>query len=281
MKYANCHLHSTFSDAQFTPEQLVLIGKSLGYRALALTDHETDGGVKRFLAAARSEGILSVAGVEFYGDEDGTNLHLVALDYDMDDPGFRAFVKERCELELETTHKRVERGIKMGFIYGITWNDVLDHAEEGTWICIDTVINTMKAKKAVDSNYDWVYFRREGFKGPVAMSLAAPPPSAEQVIRTIRKAGGVAALAHPYQQTQYVEKLVSYGLNGIEVSHPDLYENTAYLALQAADTYNLYHCGGTDHTGPMSGCGGKLAIPVFNGITEEEYTCLTERRLGR
>ena len=281
MKYANCHLHSTFSDAQFTPEQLVLIGKSLGYRALALTDHETDGGVKRFMEAARGEGILSVAGVEFYGDEDGKNFHIVALDYDLDDPGFRAFVRERCDLEMETTRKRVERGMEMGFIYGITWNDVLDHAEEGTWICIDTVINTMKAKKAVDSKYDWVYFRKEGFKGPEARALAAPIPSAERVIQVIRKAGGVAALAHPYKQTQYVEKLVGYGLNGIEVSHPDLYENTAYLALQAADTFKLDHCGGTDHTGPMSGCGGKLAIPVFNGITEEEYTCLTERRLGR
>ena len=280
MKYANCHLHSTFSDAQFTPEQLVLIGKALGYRALALTDHETDGGVKRFMEAAKAEGMLSLSGVEFYGEEDGKNLHLVALDYDMDDPGFRAFVKERCDLEMETTRKRVERGLEMGFIYGITWNDVLDHAEEGTWICIDTVINTMKAKKAVDSSYDWVYFRKEGFKGPVAQTFAPPIPSAERVIRTVRNAGGVVALAHPYKQTQYVEKLVSYGLNGIEVSHPDLYENTAYLALQAADTFNLYHCGGTDHTGPMSGCGGKYAIPVFNGITEEEYTTLRERRLG-
>ena len=44
MKYANLHLHSTYSDAAFTPEQLVLIGKALGYKALCLTDHETDGG---------------------------------------------------------------------------------------------------------------------------------------------------------------------------------------------------------------------------------------------
>ena len=280
MKYANCHLHSTFSDAQFTPEQLVLIGKSLGYRALALTDHETDGGVKRFMTAATSEGILTMSGIEFYGDQDGENLHIVALDYDMDDPGLRTFVKERCDLEMERTRKCVERGLAMGFIYGITWNDVLDHAEEGTWICIDTVINTMKAKKAVDDKYDWVYFRKEGFKGPEARAFSAPIPTAEEVIRIIRKAGGVAGLAHPYKQTRFVEKLVGYGLNGIEVSHPDLYENTAYLALQAADAFNLYHCGGTDHTGPMSGCGGKLAIPVFNGITEEEYTTLRERRLG-
>lgn len=43
MKFANLHLHSTYSDSQLTPMQLVLIGKSLGYHALALTDHETDG----------------------------------------------------------------------------------------------------------------------------------------------------------------------------------------------------------------------------------------------
>lgn len=88
------------------------------------------------------------------------------------------------------------------------------------------------------------------------------------------------ALAHPYKQTRYVEKLVGYGLNGIEISHPELYENTSYLALQAADAFGLYHCGGTDHLGPMSGGGGNLAIPTFNGITEEEFTAIKERRLG-
>ena len=55
MKYANFHMHSVYSDAAFTPEQLVRLGKSLGYRALALTDHETDGGVKAFMACANSD----------------------------------------------------------------------------------------------------------------------------------------------------------------------------------------------------------------------------------
>ena len=30
MKYANLHLHSIYSDAWFTPYQLVVIGKALG-----------------------------------------------------------------------------------------------------------------------------------------------------------------------------------------------------------------------------------------------------------
>ena len=57
MKYANFHMHSTYSDAAFTPEQLVLIGKALGYKALALTDHETDGGWTEFRYAAQKQGI--------------------------------------------------------------------------------------------------------------------------------------------------------------------------------------------------------------------------------
>ena len=55
--------------------------------------------------------------------------------------------------------------------------------------------------------------------------------------------------------------------------------NALRLADEAAATYRLYRCGGTDHTGPMSGCGGRHAIPVFNGVTEEEYFTIKERRL--
>lgn len=281
MKYANLHLHSTHSDCQLTPEQLILIGKSLGYRALALTDHETDSGVKDFLLLAKKEGIQAISGCEFYGKYDRYNLHLTALDYDMEDPCIRRFIKERVELETECTRKRVELGIQKGFIENLKWDDVIELNPDGAWICIDSVINTMRIKKLVPADYNWTAFRNNVFKSPEALSFAQPSPSAEEVIKIVRKAGGVVALAHPIGQTHLVDKLVDMGLNGIEVSHPDLPGHDPYLAAEAADTFHLYRCGGTDHTGPMSGCGGNLAIPVFHGITEEEFTTLRERRLGR
>lgn len=280
MKYANCHLHSTFSDAGFTPEQLVLIGKSLGYNAIALTDHETDGGCKRLMAAAKGAGMFSMTGIEFYGMEDGIELHLVGLDFDQNDPGIRALIKQRCDVARNRAKARLEEGLALGMYSGITFQDVEDRYEEGTWLCIDSIANTMKAMKCVPDNFDWANFRYKLFKSPEAKAKEEPKADAERVIRTVRKAGGVIALAHPYKQTHLVEKLVGYGLNGIEISHPELYENTAYLALQAADTFNLYHCGGTDHFGPMSCCGGIHAVPAFHGITEEEFFTIKERRLG-
>ena len=280
MKFANLHLHSTHSDALFTPEQLILLGKALGYKALALTDHETDSGVKDFMSIAKTEGIQTLSGVEFYGLEDGVNLHLTALDYDMEDPGIRDFIHQRCLLQAEFTRKCVERGIRLGYIQEFSWEDVLAFNPDGAWLCIDSVMNAMRLKKIVPADYDWADFRKNVFKGPEVKSFKQKKPTAEEVIRTVRKAGGIIALAHPNNKTQYVEKLVSYGLNGIEVCHPDLGPGQPELALEAAETFGLYRCGGTDHTGPMSGCGGKNAIPAYHGISEEDFCILKERRLG-
>ena len=282
MKHANLHLHSTFSDAELTPRQLVRIGKSLGYRALALTDHETDGGCKEFIYHARKEGLNAISGIEFYGYQEGTKLHLTALDFDMDDPGLRAFVKLRCDLRNECTRKCIERGIELGYVQGFTWDDILEYAPEGYWICINTVMEVMKFKKLVPYDYDWTDFRMKIFNAPEAKAFRPAPPTAEEVIKIVRQAGGVIALAHPNEiWLSYLDKLVDYGLNGIEISHPNIQPHIPYLASEAADKYNLYRCGGTDHDGAMSGNGGNRAQPVLSGITEEEYTTLIERRLGR
>ncbi len=280
MKYANLHLHSTNSDGGFTAYQLTLIGKSLGYGALALTDHETDGGVKEFANACDDLGMEHLYGVEFYGAHDGHCPHLVALDYDYDDPTFRAFIRERCDLQAECTRKRVERGIRLGFIRDFTWNDVLDYACDGSWICIDHVVNAMKHKRGMSPTDGGDELRKNVFKGAEALSFEAPHPTAEQVIRVIRKAGGIAVLAHPVNKTQYVQELVDYGLNGIEVCHPDMDEKTTLLAKEAAKAFRLYRSGGTDHTGAMSCCGGKHAIPALQGIDEEDFYIIKERKLG-
>lgn len=277
MKFANLHLHSNHSDAQYTTSQLVLLGKSLGYHALAVTDHETDSGVKDMMAYAKKEGGVDViSGVEFYGKHDGKSLHLTALDYDMDDPKIRAFIKRLVDERVECTKKCFDLGVSLGVIEGITWDDVVRFNPDGAWLCIDSVMNAYRTLKiAIPDN-----LRSDCFNSPVAKSFRPHHPSAEEVIKTVRGAGGIIALAHPYHVTQYVPALVEYGLNGIEVSHPDNYENTSFLAIEAAKTYNLYHCGGTDHTGVMSGCDGIYATPALQGITEEEYMTLKERRKG-
>lgn len=280
MKYANFHLHSTYSDAAFTPQQLVLIGKALGYKALALTDHETDGGTAEFRHTANEEGIQTVVGAEFTGMEGSNWLHLTALDYDYNDTGIRALVHRLCTDMTEYTRKRFQRALENGWLDGITWNDIMDSVGPDTWVCHDTVQNIVNARRLVPYDFDWADFRRKTWFCPDVRIWKPAYGTAEEIIRTVRRAGGVVCLAHPNKQTHLVEKLVGYGLNGIEVSHPEITAETVRLAEEAAATFHLYRSGGTDHSGPMSCCGGDLAVPVFNGLTEEEFYMLTQRKLG-
>ena len=276
-EYANLHLHSTYSDAQYTPEQLVLLGKSLGYKAIAITDHETDAGFSELKYHAEKEsGIEAVAGIEFYGKYENRSLHIVCLDHDVDNPTLREFVRRRVEGYTEYTRKCVEYGINIGVIQGITWDDVVSFSGAGAWICIDSLLNAYRIKHiSVPDN-----LRQDVFKAPETLAHYPKHPSAEEVIKVIRQADGIAILAHPNNQTQYVGGLVELGLNGIEISHPNITDETATLAAEAAKAYKIYRSGGTDHTGPMSGCNGKNAVPAFNGISGEDYTIIKERRLG-
>lgn len=280
VKYANLHLHSTYSDAGFTPHQLVLIGKALGYKALSLTDHETDGGNRVFRAECEREGIDFITGVEFYGKVGDYKVHLTALDFDPDEPTLRAFIKKRCDLQEEKTRKTVEFGIEKGYLKGITWQDILDRTPEGSWLCIDSVLNAVREMR-IELPITLAEIRPLVFKAPEVKAFSNPHPEAEEVIRAVRAAGGVIALAHPNAKfVDHIEKMVDMGLNGIETGHPDIAPEVLPLAVEAAEKYNLYHCGGTDHSGPMSCCGGKYAYPTFDGTSEEHYFQLKNRTRG-
>ena len=45
MMKADLHTHSTASDGQYTPSELVQLAKKRGLEVLALTDHDTVGGL--------------------------------------------------------------------------------------------------------------------------------------------------------------------------------------------------------------------------------------------
>ncbi|MBE6596923.1 MAG: PHP domain-containing protein [Ruminococcaceae bacterium] len=280
MKYANLHLHSVYSDSQLTPYQLVLIGKSLGYRALALTDHWTDAGIPEFSEMARRESIETISGVEFDAKDLGVSFHITALDFDTENSKIKKMIKDQVEARTECSRKCFERGVSLGYVEGITWDDVIDFVDEGSWVCFDHIVGAMRYKRVIPQVGNTSDLRQKLFKAPEVAAFSPKKPSTAEIIKTIREAGGIATLAHPYKQIKYLPQLIELGINGIEVSHPELIEEYTRLACEAADTYKLYRSGGTDHTGAMSGCDGVYATSALQGITEEEFMIIKERRLG-
>ncbi len=79
----------------------------------------------------------------------------------------------------------------------------------------------------------------------------------KKLIKAIHNAGGIAVLAHPaccwaINLESFVKKLISYGLDGIEVYYPYkrhrgiIKFHTAKEVERIADKYNLIKTGGTD-----------------------------------
>ena len=57
MIVADLHNHSTVSDGEYTPSELVLQAHEMGLKAIALTDHDTIAGLDEAVEAGRKSGI--------------------------------------------------------------------------------------------------------------------------------------------------------------------------------------------------------------------------------
>ena len=78
MKKFEIHMHSTFSDGEFSPTRLVDIARRNGVSVLCLTDHDTFEGIPELMAAAKAEEISAFPGIEITVRFRGFNLHLLA-----------------------------------------------------------------------------------------------------------------------------------------------------------------------------------------------------------
>ena len=283
--YANLHTHSIHSDGKYTPRQLVSIAKEEGYGALAVTDHDTITANPEVAACCRELGMEYIFGAEFTSGP----FHIVALDFDPEYPEMKAYLEKMVQRQQHETRTVLQWALDKGTITGITWEDVVEHNRGISWLCNEHVFQTLKSKGLIGDRdyYDFYvthFYEQRRQVTPLCDHLAP-----KEMISLIRRAGGIAILAHPHQQLDRVEELISYGLQGIEVYHPDLTPQEQRQALEIAYEKGLFISGGTDHSGL---CGGIYASfedptesvfylePQSHGTLEVHFRELQNRKLS-
>lgn len=273
--YANLHTHSTHSDGIFSPEELVMTAKAEGYRALAVTDHDTVTANAEVARVCEREGMEHLFGAEFtspYDKNPDLIFHIVGFDFDPDYPPMKAYLDSMAARETDQTEIIFGWAVEQGNITGITWQEVLDYNRGITWICNDHVFRAMLAKGLVSplELNDW--FLKNFDKQRSMVPPSHPFLTASGIIRLIREAGGIAVLAHPHKQLGYVDDLISMGLSGIEVYHPDLTPAEQIAALGIAYEKGLFIAGGTDHDGLCGGMYSSFADPKTSPFYHEPHS---------
>src|ERR1700737_624801 len=84
------HTHSTASDGIYSPTELLRRAKEVGLRVLALTDHDTSGGLEEAAKAAAALDIDFIPGIEINTDVGGGEVHVLGYFPDYERPAFQA-----------------------------------------------------------------------------------------------------------------------------------------------------------------------------------------------
>ena len=289
-KYANLHFHSTHSDGVDTPEKLVEIAVAEGYKALALTDHDTATGTDELIEACKKHNLEYILGTEFTGVAFGIQFHIVGLDFDPNHPRMKEHLEYMSKKCVYRTKGLFDQGVARGTITGITWEEVAEANKGITYLCVDHVFRALRKKNIIqDKDYDNFHWENFSYYNRPFENIYHDR-SAEEVISIINDAGGVAILAHPGKELlPHLPELIDMGIKGVESWHPNHSDEVATEIERLAEKYNLYISGGTDHSGLMGGhyqyCDDptqdKHYVPSLKyGVTEENFRKIKNRVLG-
>jgi len=275
--YVDLHCHSTASDGRLTPAQLVERAKTVGLRALALTDHDTVAGVSSFQAAARATGLEAIAGVEVSADYEKGTMHIVGLYVDAQSQSFRAFLKHLADGRKVRNPQIVEQLNNLGM--AISMGEVEQEANQNAADAQEGLVEKSIGRPhiaAVMIKRGYVKTKQEAFerflaKGkPAYISRFSAAP--DECIKQIHTAGGLAILAHPSylnaaddtEMTEIIGELKGNGLDGIEVFYSTHSRNQTALCLHLAEKFDLLQSGGSDFHGEP-GRGG-TSVELGSGI---------------
>ena len=247
------HLHTTASDGHLDPADLVAAAVSAGITTLAVTDHDTLGGLEEAAAAASAAGVTFVRGIEITAVEEGRDVHVLGYFLDFPDREFLEFLAEQRADRRRRIRDMVDRLAAAGVSIDIA--EIFHDAETVTGGRRDAAIGRptvaralVKAGYARDVNDAFARYLADGRPAYVPRHGA----SAEAVVQALGRIGSVASLAHPgkLQRDDLLARLAQSGLQAVEVFHPDhdAADRARYLAV--ATEFDLVPTGGSDYHGP-------------------------------
>lgn len=305
MKRIDLHVHSSKSDGTLTPAQLVQHASACGLSAFALTDHDTTDGLPEAFSEAARLGIEVVPGIEFSTEYQGSDIHIIALEPDWENPDFQEKLRYYRASRSRRNLKMIERMA----------DDGIDISAEQMAEAFPDIIWTRTHFARYLADHGYVAHMWDAFDSHIGPGCPYYVPREKinplEAVALIRRFHGIPVLAHPFQYVLsagtdpasslctrsaklrlpsgysdacadglcvLLEKLRGAGLMGMEVyysTHSP--EQTDFLRILARQ-YDLLPGGGSDFHGT-----NKPDIALGTGkqnlqIPYELLTALRERR---
>ncbi len=244
------HCHTKISDGSLGIEDLISIAKRKGLFAISVTDHDATAGATRAVILGKRLGVQVLHGVELstMDHERGRKAHLLC--YLCDSPDRLEGLCRRIGEGRRAAGMEMVR--KVMRYYPITPELVVKCATGSTNIFKQHIMHALLDAGYTDSLYGELYHKLFGKDGSALVPIEYP--DTRDVLAAIHEAGGIAVLAHPhvYQSEDLLTELVTLGLDGVEVWHPNHSEEQQQALLEFTAQHALLATGGSDFHGMYS-----------------------------
>ena len=245
MKNIDLHVHTTISDGNSTPEEVVKLALANDCHEIAITDHDV---ITDFTSLEEKYDIIIIPGIEF--NTGVTNLHLLGYGIKNIDLIRQKMLVLRTKNE-KVCYQVIELMEQSG--YDISVEKVKSYVEtlnQDSSILdkrkiVKYLIHKSYAKNTLDA-YNSLIGKKQKFYVP---NYKIEPKT---IIELVSSSGGLTVLAHPgtlslgkNELYEFVEELASYGLAGIEIYNSKmLVDNNPYDEI--ANHFGLLRTIGSD-----------------------------------
>lgn len=249
MTMVDLHTHTSASDGQYSPSEVVCMARNAGIDCLAITDHDTISGLQEAENAGQEYGITIVRGIELGAKED-RHMHIVGLNFCEEARELQSLCNKLKQSRDERKYRIVdflkEKGIKISLdeVMELAGGEVIARPHFAQVMLRHGYVSSIR--EAFDRYLDTEEYQKiERYKAPAA-----------ECIDVIHRGGGKAILAHPYQLgmtdealEQLIAHLKSVGLDGIECYYPQHTLEMTWKYLEIVRKYDLHISGGSDFHG--------------------------------
>lgn len=271
------HIHTTYSDGAFSPEQVVDTALENNLDVIALTDHDNILSHKIANDYVKEKGykLEIIPGVEINTIYKGYEVHILGYFMDADNPDFVKLLKEQQQARINQTTKIVELLNKKAGIR-VKFDDIKALVAPGGSIGRPHIARAITSAGGV-ANVMEAYSKYINDSSPVYVTRKTVSP--HDAVEIIYDAGGIPVFAHPIDvdiSEKLIKELTGFGLRGIEAYHRKHSPAVVEYFSSLAEKYGLIITGGSDFHAPSVNHGtilmGKNFVPswVYDELIKEK-----------
>ena len=245
---ADLHCHTKLSDGSLGIDDLIILAKKQGINTIAITDRNCQAANVRGELTGKRHDVKVIPGVELSSTDAETGEEIDILCYLADSP---ARLEGLCRRNM-LAGKKASQFMILGAAkkYNITPELIVKCATGSTNIYICHIMRALVECGFTNEFYGDVYKELFSKESESSVYFKAQYADTKEVIDAIHESGGIAVIARPGAYSdEIVEKVISYGIDGIEVWCPENSEEQTEKFFKLAKQKKLLSLGGSDFRG--------------------------------